>query len=77
MIRAFIEKAEKEGVKYDVEEFNRSRNEILLVLKGLLATNIWKTNEYFQIINQNDKVIAEALRIIEDKNTYNSTLGYR
>jgi hypothetical protein len=45
-------------------------------LKGLIATNIWKTNEYFQIINQNDKVISEALKIIEDKNAYNSTLGY-
>jgi carboxyl-terminal processing protease len=76
MIKSFIERAEKEGVKYDEEQFNRSRNEILLVLKGLIATNIWKTNEYFQIINQNDKVISEALKIIEDKNAYNSTLGY-
>ncbi len=77
MIKALIEKGESQGVKYDEEQFNRSRNEISLVLKGILATNIWKTNEYFQVINQNDKVIAQALKIIEDRKTYNNMLGYR
>jgi carboxyl-terminal processing protease len=76
-IKALIEKGEKEGVKYNEDQFNRSREEILLVLKGLIATNIWKTSEYFQIINENDKVIAEARRILADKKAYNNTLGYR
>jgi carboxyl-terminal processing protease len=77
MIKAFIEKGESEGVKFDEDQFNKSREEIMLVLKGLIATNIWELNEYYQIINQNDKVIAEALRLIEDRKIYNTTLGYR
>jgi carboxyl-terminal processing protease len=77
ILKAFTEKAEKDGVKYDEEQFSRSKDEIMLVLKGLLATNIWQTSEYYQIINQNDKVIAEALRYMSDKKTYNSVLGNR
>jgi carboxyl-terminal processing protease len=77
LIKAFIEKGESEGITFNEEQFNRSRNEIMLVLKGLIATNIWKSNEYYQIINQNDKVIAEALKIIGDRKVYNNTLGYR
>ncbi|HEX2968530.1 MAG TPA: S41 family peptidase [Bacteroidales bacterium] len=77
MLKTFISKGESEGVKFNEDEYDRSREEITLVLKAIIATNIWKTNEYFQVINQNDKVIAAALKLIEDKKVYNSILGYR
>jgi carboxyl-terminal processing protease len=75
-IKNFIAKGEAEGVKYDEAEFNISRDEILLVLKGLVATNLWKSSEYYQIINSNDKVIEKALKVISDKKSYNTILGY-
>jgi carboxyl-terminal processing protease len=74
-IKVFIAKGESEGVKYDEEQYNKSKEEILLILKGLVATNIWQTSEYFQIINQNDKVIEKALNLINDKKSYNKILG--
>lgn len=77
IMQSFIKKGEAEGVKFNEEQFNKSQEEISLILKGILATNMWETNEYFQVINQNDKVIAEALRIIEDKKSYNTKLGFR
>lgn len=77
MLNSLVKKGEAEGVKFDEEQFNRSKDEIAILLKALIATNMWRTNEYFQIINQNDKVISEALKVIEDKKVYNSTLGYR
>jgi carboxyl-terminal processing protease len=75
-IKSFIAKGEADGVKYDENQYNISRDEILLVLKGLVATNIWQTSEYFQIVNENDKVIEKALQVISDKKSYNSILGY-
>jgi carboxyl-terminal processing protease len=74
-IKTFIAKGEAEGVKYNEDQYNISREEILLVLKGLVATNIWQTSEYFQIINENDKVIEKALNVISDKKSYNTILG--
>jgi carboxyl-terminal processing protease len=74
-IKAFIAKGEAEGVKYNEEQFNISKEELLLVIKGLVATNIWKTSEYYQVINENDKVIEKALNVISDKKSYNSLLG--
>jgi carboxyl-terminal processing protease len=75
-IKSFIAKGEAEGVKYDENQYNISKEEIILVLKGLVANNIWKTSEYFQIVNVNDKVIEKALNVISDKKVYNSILGY-
>ncbi len=74
-IKSFIAKGETEGVKYNEDQFSKSKNEILLVLKGLIATNMWKTSEYFQIVNENDKVIHKALEVISNKNIYNKILG--
>ena len=76
-IKAFIAKGEADGVKYEEGQYNISKEEILLILKGLVATNIWQTSEYYQIVNQNDKVIGKALQIISDKSNYNSILGYK
>jgi carboxyl-terminal processing protease len=74
-IKTFIAKGEAEGVKYNEEQFNTSKSEILLILKGLVATNIWQTSEYYQIINETDKVIDKALKVISDKKSYNAILG--
>ena len=74
-IKAFIDKGEEEGIKFNEEQFNISKDEMLLVLKGLVATNLWQTSEYFQIINQNDTVIEKALQVISDKKVYDELLG--
>lgn len=76
-IKTFIAKGEAEGIKYDENQFNISKEEMLLILKGLVATNLWNINEYYQIINENDSDIEKALKVISDKNSYNKILGYQ
>jgi carboxyl-terminal processing protease len=74
-IKTFIAKGESEGIKFNEAQFNKSKSEILLILKGLIATNMWNTSEYFQIINENDRVVDKALNVINDKKAYNDLLG--
>jgi carboxyl-terminal processing protease len=76
-IKSFIAKGESEGVKFNEEQFNKSKDEILLILKGYIASNMWQLSELYQIVNENDKVIDKALRVISDKRNYNSTLGIK
>jgi carboxyl-terminal processing protease len=76
-IKSFIAKGESEGVKFNEEQFNKSKDEILLILKGYVASNMWQTNELYQIVNENDKVIDKALKVISDKKSYNSILGFQ
>src|SRR4030042_1696110 len=76
-IQDFIRKGEDLGVKYNELQYKISESEILMVLKALVANNIWQTNEYFRIINEEDHVIEKALEIISNKDTYNRILGYK
>ena len=75
--KAFIAKGEAEGGVFDEKQFNISKDEIFLILKGLIASNIWQVSEYYQIINQNDNVIDRALKVISDSKGYNTILGYK
>jgi carboxyl-terminal processing protease len=74
-IKSFIAKGETDGVKFNEDQFNKSKAEILLILKGYVASNMWQTNQFYQILNQNDKVIDKALQVISDKKNYNSLIG--
>jgi carboxyl-terminal processing protease len=74
-IKSLIARGEAEGVKYNEDQFNKSRKEILLILKGYIASNMWQTSELYQVVNENDKVIDKALKVISDKSTYNYILG--
>jgi carboxyl-terminal processing protease len=76
-IASFIKKAEDSGVKYNDSQFKISQNELFTVLKALVASNIWKSNEYYRIINENDVTIETALKIISDKTAYNKILGFK
>jgi carboxyl-terminal processing protease len=76
-IRDFIKKGEDAGIKYNEAEFNISKSDVLMILKALVANNIWQTNEYYRIINEEDKVIDKALEIISNKDAYNKILGYK
>ena len=74
-IKSFIAKGEAEGVKYNEAQFKISKDEILLILKGLIASNMWQISDYYKIINEKDKVIDKALKVISDKKSYNTILG--
>jgi len=76
-INDFIARAEAAGVGYNEQQFNTSREVILLNLKGYLATNLWQTSESLEIVQQNDKVIERALQVISDVKVYNEVLGYK
>jgi carboxyl-terminal processing protease len=75
-IKTFIKMGEDADVRYDDKQFTVSKNEIMKILKALVANNIWQTTEYFRIINEGDIVIEKAMKVLADKNTYNKILGY-
>lgn len=76
-IDTFTKKAEDAGIKYDDSQFRISRSEILNVMKGLIASNLWGSDDYYKIINAGDETINAALKVISDKAAYRKTLGYR
>ncbi|MBQ7442254.1 MAG: peptidase S41, partial [Bacteroidaceae bacterium] len=48
----------------DDEELAKTIPTLSLILKGLVARDLWDMSEYFQVIYEQDPVVQEAVRII-------------
>jgi carboxyl-terminal processing protease len=67
---------EKNGVKYDREQYETSAPEMLKIMKALVARDLWDMNEYYMIVNKDDEALNKALSIINDSELYNRLLGF-
>ncbi len=69
-----VSAGEAEEISYNEEEFNKSKELIKLQLKALVARDLWDTNEYYRIIDEENESLKKAIEILESKNQYNNIL---
>jgi carboxyl-terminal processing protease len=74
---ALKEAGDRNNVKFSEEQYRKSFNEMMRVMKGLVARDLWDMNEYYMVVNQGDDSIMRALSIISDPVLYERLLGYR
>ena len=74
MIDDFRAFAEKEGVTWNDEQFERSAPLIKLQIKALIARNEWNMENYYQVVLKEDKVVNKAMEILNDSNQYRKIL---
>lgn len=60
------ELAEKEGIKFNEVQYNRSLPLIKTQLKALIARDLWDINEYYQVMNTTNESVQQALRVISE-----------
>ena len=65
MMQQLIEEGEKEGVKFDEEQYRKSEPLIKLQLKALIARDLWDMNEYYHTINVVNESVKKALELLE------------
>ena len=58
--------ADKEGIAFDQEQYDRSLPLIKVQLKALIARDLWDMNEYFRVMNTADPVVGQALRVLNE-----------
>lgn len=66
--------AADEKVEWNDEQFNRSKGLLFTQLKALIARDLYDTSAYFRIINDENEIFQEGLRIINDAARYNGLL---
>ncbi len=66
--------ANKEKLKFNEAEYNKSLNNLKVNLKALVARDLFSNSEFFQVFNQTDPIYQEAVKVILDEKLYNSKL---
>lgn len=74
MLKDFLARAEKEGVKFDEEAYQKVLPTIKAVIKGYIGRDIYSQSAYYRAVNPTINEYNEALRVITDDDLYNSLL---
>ena len=57
---------EKEKVKFDQEQYDRALPLITTQLKALIARDLWDMSEYFQVMNETNESVQQAIRVLKE-----------
>ena len=70
LLDKFTEYAATKEVPVDKEGLERSGRELLFLIKGLIARNIFDVSAYFEIINPIDHELMRAVEVMHDDNMF-------
>ena len=74
-MKEFIERGERDSVKLDEEQYRTSENLLRLVLKGLIARDVFSDpGAYTYILRHRNNDLEAALSVINDERRYNDLL---
>ena len=73
-LKLLLAEAEKEKIKYDDGQFNRTKRLIKLQLKALVARDLWNINEYYQVMDSENESLQKALEILNTPGAYDKIL---
>jgi carboxyl-terminal processing protease len=63
--KMFAEAEKKDSIRArDDEELEKTVHSVSLILKGLVARDLWDMSEYFQVISEEDPVVLQALELL-------------
>ncbi len=74
MINDLVQLAKNEGIEPDSEGLEVSGDRIKLIIKGLIARDIWDMSEFYEVTNIDDNGFLKAIRILQDPGQYMSEL---
>ncbi|MFR9165965.1 MAG: S41 family peptidase [Dysgonomonas sp.] len=75
LINKVLDMAKEEKVEFNEEQYNISKPMILLQIKALIAQNIYHTEDYYKIMNDENPIFLKGLEIINDDKQYDSLLN--
>ncbi|MFV0390988.1 MAG: S41 family peptidase [Paludibacteraceae bacterium] len=70
LLQTLIAEGEKEKIKFNREEYDRSKRLIKLQMKAIIANNLWEVNEYYRIIGQENNLLQKAVELLNTKGAY-------
>ena len=67
--------AEDEKIEKNESEFEQSKEQIKMILKALIARDIWDMSEYYEIVNEKNKAFNKAISILKNEEIFFSTIN--
>lgn len=69
MLNELVKLAESNDVEFDSAQFEKSKNLIKIYTKAYIARNVWNNEGFYPIINQQNEIFKEALKLFDRAET--------
>ena len=66
--------ADKDKIKIDSAQFEKSKPLLKLQLKALVARDLWEMSEYYQIMDADNESLQKAINILQTPGAYEKIL---
>jgi len=70
MISDLVQLAKNEGIEPDSEGIDISGDKVKLIIKGLIARDIWDMSEFYEVVNKEDAGFLKAIQILQHSDQY-------
>lgn len=77
MLNNLVDAGKAEKVDFDKSQFAKSKEMLRTFVKAAIASDLFSTGAYFQIINEQNDIYKEALSIINDDARYRKIISPR
>ena len=74
LIEKIKQTAQKEEIKWDDKDFEKSQKFILMQMKALIARDLYDSSAFYRIINDIDDIFSKGLEVINNDDLYNNLL---
>lgn len=75
MMQEIVKMGEADSVKFNQEQFDRSRNMMETIVKGIIARDLFETATYFKVVNPVlNPIYRRGLELINDEGLYDRLL---
>ncbi|MBK6264903.1 S41 family peptidase [Marivirga sp. S37H4] len=69
MLKDLVKLAESNDVKFNAKQFEKSKDLIKVYVKAYIARNLWNNKGFYPIINQQNEIFKEALKLFDQAET--------
>ena len=74
MWKLLVDMGEKENIKLDTLQLEKSKKYLSLQLKALIARDMMDNQAYFEVINDENDALKQAILLLQNKEKYNRVL---
>jgi len=72
LFEAFRDFGVENGVDKEDDDYDKSFEEMGLLIKALIARDLWDMSEYYQVVHQRDKGLKQAVSILKNWDKYHA-----
>ncbi|MDR2854382.1 MAG: S41 family peptidase [Prevotellaceae bacterium] len=74
LLKTILDRAAELKIEFNKEEYEKSLSLLKLNIKSLIAGDLWTTNEFYQIANNKNDALQQAIRILHTEGEYERLL---